>query len=282
MKNSRFSFIVGLLLGAVLFGGGTAYAAGVMAERSPQKIYVDGTPVQMDAYSINGYNYVRLADIGQAVGFRVIYDGTTNSVYIGEPPELVQKGTGDGYLANGKPVTEENVLELLRQVEQDWPTGTIWGTHNTPNTRKNEVPSTVSGKIMQSYHVSNVYGCGAYASMVSSLVFGDSANPGRRLEDLSQIRPGDILFQIRNDSGKIVHVMLALESPSEINAFHITEGNSGESVQWPDKATPYSRDNLDCYRGTNTTYRLEAWTRYPESVPYTGNSVMSWFADVNP
>ncbi|MDE7260733.1 MAG: hypothetical protein K2N78_01530, partial [Oscillospiraceae bacterium] len=25
-------------------------------------------------------------------------------------------------LTNGKPVTEENVLELLRQIEQDWPT----------------------------------------------------------------------------------------------------------------------------------------------------------------
>ena len=28
-------------------------------------------------------------------------------------------------LANGKPVTKENVLELLQQIEQDWPTGTV-------------------------------------------------------------------------------------------------------------------------------------------------------------
>lgn len=185
-------------------------------------------------------------------------------------------------LTNGKPVTEENVLELLRQIEQDWPTGTTWGTHKTPDTRKNEVPSTASGKIMRSYHVSNVYGCGAYASMVSSLIFGDETNPGRKLEDLSQIRPGDIIFRIRNDSGKIVHVMLALESPSEINAFHITEGNAGATIQWPDKANPYGRENLDSYRGENTTYRLEVWTRYPESVPYTGNSVMGWPTGINP
>ena len=28
-------------------------------------------------------------------------------------------------LANGKPVTKENVQELLQQIEQDWPTGTV-------------------------------------------------------------------------------------------------------------------------------------------------------------
>lgn len=182
----------------------------------------------------------------------------------------------DGYLANGEPITEENVLELLRQIEQDWPTNTVWGTHKTLGTNKNEVSSTESGRIMRSYHVSNVYGCGAYASMVSSLIFGDKTNPGRKLEDLSRLRPGDIIFQIRNDTGKIVHVTLALESPSESNAFHITEGNVGGTIQWPDRTNPYGRDNLDCYRGVNTTYRLEVWTRYPEDVPYTGNSVGVW------
>ncbi len=41
------------------------------------------------------------------------------------------QGIGDGYLTNGKPITEENVLELLREIEKDWPTGTVWGTRNT-------------------------------------------------------------------------------------------------------------------------------------------------------
>ena len=202
----------------------------------------------------------------------------------GNHPDLTSaapQGIGNGYLTNGKPVTEENVLELLRQIEQDWPTGTTWGPPDTPNNHKNEVPSTASGKIMKSYPVSNVYGCGAYASMVSSLIFGDATNPCRKLENLSQIRPGDIIFQIRNDSGKIVHVTLALESPSEINAFHITEGNVGATIQWPDRANPYGRENLDCYRGKNTACRLEAWTRYPESVPYTGNSVKGWPTGIN-
>ena len=111
--------------------------------------------------------------------------------------------------------------------------------------------------------------------MVSSLIFGDTANPARPLEDLTQIRPGDIILQINNKTGRVWHVTVALESPNENNAFHITEGNAGATVQWPDRENPYGRDNLDCY-GSDKAYRLEVWTRYPESVPCTGTSIMGW------
>lgn len=187
------------------------------------------------------------------------------------------QGIGDGYLTNGKPITEENVLELLREIEKDWPTGTIWGTHNTPSTHKNEVPSTVSGQIMRSYGESNTYGCGAYASMVNSLIFGDIVNPGYKLEDLSKIRPGDIIFKVRNENNSIWHIIVALESPSDINTFRFTDGNVGETIQWPDSESTYNNmDNLDCYWGENKDYHLEVWTRYHESVSYTGNSIEVW------
>ena len=187
-------------------------------------------------------------------------------------------GTGDGYLTNGRPVTEENVLELLRQIEKDWPSGTVWGTRKVPGTYKNEVPSTVANRITDAYWVSGVYACGGYANMVSSLIFGDTANPARQVTDLSQIRPGDVLFLIRNDTGKVWHVMVAIESPNEMNAVHYTDGNHGAVVYWPDSGSPYSRECLDCY-GTEAegkTYRLEAWTRYPGNVPYSGRSVNAW------
>lgn len=91
MKKHTMSFVAGLLTGAMLFGGGVAYAAGVMAEYAPQQAYVDGVPVQMNAYNIGGNNYVKLRDIGQMVGFNVYWDGRavqidSNAPYTGEAP----------------------------------------------------------------------------------------------------------------------------------------------------------------------------------------------------
>ena len=183
---------------------------------------------------------------------------------------------GDRYLANGKPVTEENVLELLHEIERDWPTGTVWGTHNTPGTHKNEVPSTAASRVMDHYWVSRTYGCSGYASMVSSLVFGDDANPARQITDLSQIRPGDILLRVQNGTGKIWHVTVALESPNDMNSFHYTDGNHGGIVCWPEPDSPYSRENLDCFGYEGKAYHIEAWTRYPVDTPFTGQSVNAW------
>lgn len=183
--------------------------------------------------------------------------------------------TEDGYLTNGMPVTEENVLALLRQLEQDWPTGTIWGTHDTPDTHKNEVPSTAAREIMDEYLVSEYYGCSGYAAMISSLIFGDASNPARRLEDLSKIRPGDIVFRVDNETGSVWHIVVALETPNEVHAFHVTDGNNGEVIRWPDRQNPYGRTNLDSY-GENRAYHLEAWTRYPEEVSFTGASKNAW------
>ena len=90
MKKSYTSFAAGLLVGVTLFGGTTTYAAGIIAERSSHSIYVDGELVQMEAYTINGNNYVKLRDIGQAVGFNVFWkDGVqvdSDAPYTGEAP----------------------------------------------------------------------------------------------------------------------------------------------------------------------------------------------------
>ena len=58
-------------LGAALCGGGAAYAAGVMAERSTNTIYVDGEQVELEAYLINGSNYIKLRDAGEIADFNV-------------------------------------------------------------------------------------------------------------------------------------------------------------------------------------------------------------------
>ncbi len=76
-------FITGFLTCFLLFGGTVALAAsGVLAEKSTSRVYVDGREVQMEAYLIDGRNYVQLREIGKNVGFDVSWDNATKSVVI--------------------------------------------------------------------------------------------------------------------------------------------------------------------------------------------------------
>ena len=89
--KGKLNFALGLVVGAVLFGSGTALAAGILAERSSQPIYVDGEQVQMEAYAINGNNYIKLRDIGKAVGFNVYWDNETRSVRVDTSAPYVEE-----------------------------------------------------------------------------------------------------------------------------------------------------------------------------------------------
>lgn len=86
-KKNASTLAAGILIGAVL-AGPTVQAAESYLKAFPsgQTFYLDGQKVQLQAYNINGYNYVRLGDLSPLVGFDLTYDGTSNSVYIGEKP----------------------------------------------------------------------------------------------------------------------------------------------------------------------------------------------------
>ena len=86
-KKNITTMVTGIAIGAVLV---SEAAAGIVAEPTWQKIYVDGQQVSMTAYNIAGHNYVRLRDIGQQVGFNVYWeDGVqidTGAPYTGVAP----------------------------------------------------------------------------------------------------------------------------------------------------------------------------------------------------
>ena len=91
MKHANF--LTGLVVGALVFGGTSAYAAGILAERSTNRIFVDGQEVQIEAYTIHDNNFMQLRDIGKAVGFNVYWNAEDGSVqietdkpYTGEAP----------------------------------------------------------------------------------------------------------------------------------------------------------------------------------------------------
>ena len=91
MKHANF--LTGLVVGALVFGGTTVYAAGILAERSTNRIFVDGQEVQIESYAIHDNNFMQLRDIGKVVGFNVYWNAENRSVqietdksYTGEAP----------------------------------------------------------------------------------------------------------------------------------------------------------------------------------------------------
>ena len=93
MKTTRSIalLLTGAVLGVGLIPAANAAAEFFQAQRTPHPIYVDGQQVQMETYAIDGHNYVKLRDIGQAVGFEVYWDGAAARIvsdqpYTGQPP----------------------------------------------------------------------------------------------------------------------------------------------------------------------------------------------------
>ena len=91
-KKNLALVAAGIVIGAFL-AFPTAHAAEELltAVRSSHQFFLDGEKIEMEAYLINGNNYVKLADIGKMVGFNVYWDGTVNidsdAPYTGKKPE---------------------------------------------------------------------------------------------------------------------------------------------------------------------------------------------------
>ena len=100
------SMVTGIAIGAALV---SEAAAGIVAEPTWQKIYVDGQQVSMTAYNIAGHNYVRLRDIGQQVGFNVYWeDGVQIDTYAPYSGVAPLKGTG----------TQPTIMEIREEMIQ--------------------------------------------------------------------------------------------------------------------------------------------------------------------
>ena len=86
-KKNITAMVTGMVIGAALV---SEAAAGIVAEPTWQKIYVDGQQVSMTAYNIAGNNFVRLRNIGQQVGFNVYWENgvqiDTEAPYTGVAP----------------------------------------------------------------------------------------------------------------------------------------------------------------------------------------------------
>ncbi|WP_409969702.1 hypothetical protein RFF05_07275 [Bengtsoniella intestinalis] len=271
MKKKDFA--AGLVLGAVIFGATPAIASGIIAELSSQPIYVDGVPVEMTAYSINGNNFVKLRDIGEAVGFDVSWNSTEqrvdidstspytadDAVVVDSTPQTVAEMVSETYLSsndtktsyqvtvtnqtiagklsNGQDPTEENIQAMLDEVAILYPQDTSWGaTYNDGD-----------------LHWYNGYtACNSYAYMVRDILYGTDCEPTETFTNLSQAQIGDILY-LKNTSTNTGHWMVVSGVGTNSLGMYINtmSGNSNAMVY------------------IDAQYLLSvALERYPDSVIY--------------
>ena len=81
-KQGVWTCLAGMLIGACLFYAVPVLAANVAAVLSTQPVTVDGKPVQVTAYNIDGSNYFKLRDMAEILDVGVWYDAAENTVRI--------------------------------------------------------------------------------------------------------------------------------------------------------------------------------------------------------
>ena len=218
MKTGKYmgTLLVGILVGTLM--GSPAAKAAVeqfMAGRSYQPIYVDGELVELEAYGINGHNYVKLRDIGEAVGFNVYWDGAAVQIesdqpYTGKAPA---SQTTQPEQQSTAALTEEAVQTAIRALRDTYPTGAWYGAfyRSYSNGPYGMAPTA----------------CAGWATLCSDAAFGDL--PWRRINDPSweDIRPGDLL---RYDNTSGGHVIVVLEKTDEY--VKVTESGTNNKARW--------------------------------------------------
>ena len=214
----RLQFLMGFLCGTLLFCGFTSAASaasGIMATISNQAIYVDGRQVSLTAYQIGGNNYVKLRDVGEAVGFNVYWDGSAVQIessqpYTGTAPVSQTTQVTPPAPQSSAALTEENVRASILALRDIYPTNTLYPAPYVPN-----------NPFDRPY--SNCDHCAGWAMLCSDAAFGDL--PYRRIDNprWEEIRAGDL---VQYDG----HVMVVLSKTDEY--ISVTESGNNNKARW--------------------------------------------------
>jgi len=166
-----------------------------------------------------------------------------------------------GKLANGKDADPENVLEILRQLKQEYPDGTLWEPHDL-----RELPYYGDGPNHGGVRTAGedpfqLYACGGWTAMVSDRIFGLMGAPAREVTDPSMVRYGDIIVAF-DACGQPLRTGIASESahpetsPSGKTYYCFTTCSSRSGyIHWSTALSSLYPQSDGCY--------CRAWTRYP-------------------
>jgi hypothetical protein len=235
MKKSLY-LIAGILIGITLFGGSSVLAAGITAERSTNRIYVDSQEVRLTAYNINGNNYVMLRDVGKTVGFEVYWDANTNCVQI----ESDKPYTGEAPVKSAatKPV-EQPAQTDVAVAKQD-----IVDRTNALRRAKGVAALRVNNKLMQAAQVraDEIAASGVYSHTRpdgrKSNTVTDSKYTGENLHNISEL-------YLEQQHKTLSEAVVELWSNSKAHADNMTSSRYGEIGVG--LARGVNKDGLDCW-----------------------------------
>ena len=123
----------------------------------------------------------------------------------------------EGYLTNGKPITEENIKEMLAKFEETMSTGTKWDESYTYASRA----------------FGSVHACSAFGAAISDSLFGKGA-PVTRHQNFGQLKVGDVVWMKNTASGYYhAFVITSLTNPYYGSGYYSScDGNVSGKVSW--------------------------------------------------
>ena len=110
----RKNFIAGVILGVALTGTSVLATEGVTALLTLQNFTLNGQEIRLEAYNINGMNYIKLRDAASLFCVPIEYDEYENMVYLGERPNRtpILENTRE---IDGKDVSREDFSQKANQ-----------------------------------------------------------------------------------------------------------------------------------------------------------------------
>ena len=182
--------------------------------------------------------------------------GVTTPVEPEKPEDPSTPATGT--LTNGKPITVENVTELMNELRAQYPSKTDAGRYSGP---------AVISKITNTYTRANgggttstSIGCGGWAARVFDYIFGQDVTFRRVSYD--EARVGDLLIKV-DSQGRIMHVAIVSDRktvngiPNMLCTTDANIGSSGVNVMTWDLAR---YDPIEY----NDPWAYDIYTAYPD------------------
>ena len=235
MKKSLY-LIAGILIGITLFGGSSVLAAGITAERSTNRIYVDGQEVHLTVYNINGNNYVMLRDVGRTVGFNVYWNSDAKCVQV----ESKKPYTGEAPVtsAEAKPV-EQPAQTDVAAAKQD-----IIDRTNALRKENGVAALRVNDRLMQAAQV-------RADEIAASVVYSHTRPDGRKSNTVTDSKyTGENLHNIselylEQQHKTLSEAVVELWSNSKAHADNMTSSRYGEIGVG--LARGIDKDGFDCW-----------------------------------